>query len=256
MKLTVLGCSGGIGGPHLATTSLLVDDDILIDAGTGVCTLDVQTLARIDRIFLTHAHLDHIAGLPLLLDSVMELRNGPVQVHAIPEVIAALQAHVFNDLIWPDFSSIPSKEKPIVVFSPLPAEGCMALGGGRTLRTLPARHTVPAVGYWLDSGQGSLVFSGDTTVNPDFWPLVNRIGNLQHLLIECAFPNQEDWLARRSLHLCPSLLVEELAQLEHPCRVYISHLKPSQGELTMREIADSLPEWQPIRLEQGQEIEF
>ena len=44
MKLRVLGCSGGIGGRHLRTTSLLVDNDILIDAGTGVGDVSLAEL--------------------------------------------------------------------------------------------------------------------------------------------------------------------------------------------------------------------
>lgn len=56
MKLRILGCSGGIGGEHLRTTSLLVDDDVLIDAGTGVGDLPIADLARIDHVFLTHTH--------------------------------------------------------------------------------------------------------------------------------------------------------------------------------------------------------
>src|SRR5258705_5612630 len=59
MRLRVLGCSGGIGGRHLRTTSFLVDSDILIDAGTGVGDLTLAELSQIDHIFVTHSHLDH-----------------------------------------------------------------------------------------------------------------------------------------------------------------------------------------------------
>ena len=67
MKLRVLGCSGGIGGRHLRTTSFLVDHDILLDAGSGVAELSVGELAAIDHVFLTHAHLDHVLALPLMI---------------------------------------------------------------------------------------------------------------------------------------------------------------------------------------------
>ncbi|MGB8241848.1 MAG: MBL fold metallo-hydrolase, partial [Azonexus sp.] len=87
MKLRILGCSGGIGGEHLRTTSLLADDDILIDAGTGVGDLPIDELARIDHLFLTHTHLDHIACLPLMIDSVADRRGKPLTVYGIPPVL-------------------------------------------------------------------------------------------------------------------------------------------------------------------------
>jgi ribonuclease BN (tRNA processing enzyme) len=110
MKVQVLGCSGGIGGRDLRTTSLLVDDDILIDCGTGVGDLSLDQLVRIDHLFLTHAHLDHIACLPLLIDTVCDLRDKPLVVHATAATIAVLRDHIFNWAVWPDFSVIPSVE--------------------------------------------------------------------------------------------------------------------------------------------------
>src|SRR5690606_831156 len=103
MKFRVLGCSGGIGA-RARTTSFLVDEDILIDAGTGVEDLSIEELARIDHVFLTHSHLDHIAALPLLVDSVGGMRDKPLVVHALPETIVALRTHIFNWTIWPDFT--------------------------------------------------------------------------------------------------------------------------------------------------------
>ncbi|MGB8052215.1 MAG: MBL fold metallo-hydrolase, partial [Azonexus sp.] len=114
MKLRILGCSGGIGGEHLRTTSLLVDDDVLIDAGTGVGDLPIDELARIDHLFLTHTHLDHIACLPLMIDSVADRRGKPLTVYGIPPVLDILRKHVFNWLVWPDFTEIPSTGKPFM----------------------------------------------------------------------------------------------------------------------------------------------
>jgi ribonuclease BN (tRNA processing enzyme) len=85
------------------------------------------------------------------------------------------------------------------------------------------------VGYQLDSGSGCLVFTGDTTVNDSFWPVVNRIANLRYLLIETAFANREQRLAEISKHLCPSMLADELHKLTIKPEIYISHLKPGQA---------------------------
>ncbi len=126
MKLRVLGCSGGIGA-RARTTSFLVDDDILLDAGTGVEDLTVEEIAAIDHVFLTHCHLDHVCALPLLVDSTGALRERPVTVHALPETIAALRQHIFNWVIWPDFTEIPHFERPWLVFEPITVGGVVAI---------------------------------------------------------------------------------------------------------------------------------
>ncbi len=255
MKLRILGCSGGIGGRHLRTTSMLVDHDILIDAGTGVGDLSLAELAMIDHVFITHSHLDHIACLPLMIDSVADMRDRPVTVHATDATLTILRNHIFNWAIWPDFSEISIREAAVMRYHPLRVGQRIRLGT-RTIRAMPAEHTVPAVGYHLDSGQGSLVFTGDTTCNEAFWPLLNRITNLRYLLIETAFSNRERSLALMSRHLCPSLLSEELAALGRKVEIYISHLKPGQIELIMGEIEECAGEFAPRMLQNNQEFEF
>ena len=162
MKIRILGWSGGIGGRHLRTTSILVDHDILIDCGTGVADLSIAELAQIDHVFLTHSHMDHIACLPLMADTVGDMRNRPLIVHALPATEEILRAHVFNWAIWPDFTEIPTPERPCLRFEPIAVGQVVDLQQGRRLVPLPANHAVPAVAYQLDSGRASLVFSGDT----------------------------------------------------------------------------------------------
>lgn len=255
MKLRVLGCSGGIGGRSQRTTALLVDHDILIDAGTGLGELSIAELAVIDHVFLTHTHLDHIAALPLLIDTVADRRNQPLTVYGTDSVLTILRNHIFNWAIWPDFSELPTPDAPFLRFETLPLGSHVQLGS-RRITPLPVDHTVPAVGYWLDSGQGSLVFSGDTGQCDALWRAVNRIVNLRYLLVECAFSNRERELARISRHLCPDLLASELQKLERECEIYITHLKPGQIELTMEEIANCLSNFQPRMLQNNQVFEF
>jgi ribonuclease BN (tRNA processing enzyme) len=255
MKLRILGCSGGIGGRHLRTTSMLLDHDILIDAGTGVGDLSIAELAVIDHVFLTHTHLDHITSLPLMIDTVADRRSKPLTVYGTKAVLTILRNHIFNWAIWPDFSEIPNEEAPFMRFQVIDLLQPIDLGG-RTITALPVEHTVPAVGYRLDSGAGSLVFSGDTGICDAFWRAVNRIDNLKHLIIECAFSNREERLAVLSKHLCPRMLASELQKLEHDCEIYITHLKPGQIELTMEEIESDLGDFRPFMLQNNQLFEF
>ena len=230
---------------------MLVDHDILIDAGTGVTDLTLSELEQIDHVFLTHAHLDHIAALPLIVDTVGPIRKRPLTVHCLPEVQRNLKEHIFNWKIWPDFGQIPSKEAPLLLWQAIELGETVDIGG-RKFTTLPANHVVPAVGYWLTSGRSSLVFTGDTTTNDALWKVVNKIHDLRYLIIETAFPNTERDLAIQSKHLCPSLLAAELRKLKLTVQVFITHLKPGAVTQTMAEIEEDASQFNPRMLANGQ----
>lgn len=254
MKLRILGCSGGIGSGSL-TTAMLLDNDILIDAGTGVGDLSLDELVAIDHIFVTHAHLDHVATIPFLVDTVGCMRDKPIIVHALQPTIDILRQHLFNWSIWPDFSKIPTSCSPYMKFGALSVGEVVEING-RKITPLPANHTVPATGFQLDSGQASLVFTGDTTTNDALWATVNKIQNLRYLIVESAFSNQKKDTAINSKHLCPSLLAEELEKLTQDVEIYVTHLKQGEADLTMREIQACAGRFNPRRLMNNQLFEF
>jgi ribonuclease BN (tRNA processing enzyme) len=254
MQLRILGCSGGIGG-DLRTTSMLLDHDTLIDAGTGVGDLSVNELAQIDHIFVTHSHMDHVATIPFIVDTVGWMRDRPMTVHATQETLAILRDHLFNWKLWPDFSQIPNAQNPVMRFEAVALGDAVALNG-RRITPLPAHHVVPAVGYHLDSGKASLVFTGDTTTNDALWPIVNGISNLKYLIIETALSDRDRELARLSKHLCPSLLAAELAKLKLTPEIFITHLKPRESELIMQQIAVTVKERRLRMLQNNHVFEF
>jgi len=255
MRLRVLGCSGGIGGRHLRTTSFLVDSDILVDAGTGVGDLSLAELSLIDHVFITHSHLDHVTSIPFLVDTVGGMRARPINVYATRATVEIMKSHLFNWAIWPDFSEIPSPEAPFMRYQEIEVGRTITIAG-REITPLPANHTVPAVGYHLDSGKSSLVFSGDTGPNNALWKAVNRIRNLRYLIVETAFSNKERQLADVSKHLCPETLADELAKLECSAEIYVTHLKPGEIELTMQEIEECAGAFRPRMLQNNQVFEF
>jgi ribonuclease BN (tRNA processing enzyme) len=235
MKVRVLGCSGAIA-KDCRTTSFLIDGDVLIDAGTGVGDLTLDEMRGIDQVFLTHSHLDHVAALPLMVDSVAARRTTPLQIYALAGTIAALRAHIFNDVIWPDFSRIPTPQAPFITFHEITTGQALQLKG-KLIEVLPAVHTVPAVGYAVTAGTGCWVFTGDTEQNPAFWKRVNEL-NVAILVIETAFSNREKDLAKLSLHLSPVVLANELDNIhpENKYPIYITHTKPAETALIMAEI--------------------
>ena len=255
MKLTVLGCSGGIGGARRRTTAYLVDDDILLDGGSGVGDLDFDALKKIDHVFVSHAHLDHVAFIPFLVDTVGEERSRPITVYGNAETLRILRSHLFNWLIWPDFSTIPDRNEPFLRYREVNVGETLQLGG-RTIRPMPALHTVPALGYCLDSGDAQLVYTGDTTYSEELIEQLNTLTALRYLIIEAAFPDAQQGLALASRHMCPHLLTKMLARVEGEPEVLVTHLKPGKGERIMGEIHSYGGRLQPRRLEAGMVLEF
>ncbi|MBL6959139.1 MAG: 3',5'-cyclic-nucleotide phosphodiesterase [Rhodospirillales bacterium] len=236
MRFQILGSAGCIGSDQ-KTTSFLIDNDMLIDAGTGLGVLPQEALNGINHVFLSHAHMDHVALLPMLLDATLSKRQTPVTVYGIEPTLTALSEHVFNWMIAPDFRRIPTPENPVVRFSVI-KPGEAAVVDGRRITAIPVEHSIPAVAYHLDSGDGSLVVATDMTVSDGLWPAVNAIDNLSYLLIETAFQDARRELCEISGHLCPSMLAEELQRLDRPTQVYITHIKPTARENIEREIAE------------------
>jgi cAMP phosphodiesterase len=258
MRVRVLGCSGSIAaGSH--TTAFLLDDDVLIDAGTGVGSLTIDELERIDHILVSHSHLDHVLAIALLADTVSRRREGrvPITVHALPATLDALRQHIFNGIIWPDFTRLPSAEAPLLRLVPF-AVGDVVVLGKRRVEVLPAAHTVPAVGFAVRSHEadaGAWVFTGDTGPNAALWRRLKSM-KVAHLVIETAFADEELALARVSAHLCPSLLGHELEKLTAGVMVHITHIKPGEVDAVMSQIAAQHPRHRIAPLQAGDLFEF
>ena len=253
MQIRVLGCSGGIAA-GCRTTAFLVDDDLLVDAGTGLGDLSLDELAQIDHILLSHSHLDHVLGVPLLADSVIRRRAGrpPIQVHGLSATLAALRDHVLNGVIWPDFTRLPSADRPVLALRTFDI-GQVLLFGQRRIEVLPARHTVPAVGFALlgtDDG-GAWVFTGDTGPNPALWQRLRSM-RVRHLVIETTFRDADHPVASASRHLHPATLGLELAQLAQGVEVHVTHVKPGEMATVMAEIAALDPRHRIQALAAGQ----
>ncbi|MBK5942622.1 MBL fold metallo-hydrolase [Halorhodospira halophila] len=224
MELRALGTSGGIG-QGLRTTAFLVDGWLLVDAGSGVGDLTAAELGGIRDVLLTHAHLDHTAYLGLMADARIGDGTPPIRVHAPAPTLDVLREHLFNGVLWPDFTAIPTPQEPVLVFEPLPSAQALILGAFH-ITPLPARHSVPAVGYRIEDGSGSLVFSGDTGASPALRERLEELGMPDALIIECAFPDALESLARQVGHYTPAQLVEELRHWPAGVRVWVTHLKP------------------------------
>jgi 3',5'-cyclic-nucleotide phosphodiesterase len=192
-------------------------------------------MIRIDHVFITHAHIDHVVGLAFLLDSVLSKRSEPVTVHATPNVIATLQAHLFNWKLWPDFAAIPTAENAILRWSPMPFDSTLELQG-RSLTSCEVNHTVEAAAYVVTNGERGFFFSGDMGSSPDVWKRLAAENRCDAVIVDCSFPDTEARIAGLSKHFCPQVLASEIAPMPYSTQFLITHLKPGEEENVMREL--------------------
>lgn len=250
MQIKILGWSGGIG-ESLRTTTFMIDDDVLIDTGTGLGDLPLNQMTGIRHIFLTHSHMDHIAGLPLLADSMFGIHDDPIVVHAQEKTIKALKVHIFNWVIWPDFSELPNKDRPCIRFEVMnPGEKITIRH--REFEMIPVNHTVPGVGYCVADHRSIVGFSGDTTTNDTLWERLNDYDRLDMLFVEAAFANYDLEICRISKHYCPSLLAEDLKKLKHQPKIWLTHFKPGEEDKIYEECLASIEGFSVNRLTGGE----
>ncbi len=237
MEIRVLGsCGSRLGGCQ--TSSFLINGRLLLDAGTIASVLSLEEQIAVEDVLLTHAHLDHVADLPFLIDNVMIRRAAPLRVWAPAPVLQALQDHLFNDILWPDFTRLPSTAAPALQLVPLEPGAETRLGALR-VRWTQTRHPVPSAGYCLTEGKTTILFSGDTAPTEDLWNLARSCPHLKAAFIETTFPDRLSELAMVSGHLTPASLQGELEKLARPAvPVKVFHAKAQFLEEILAELND------------------
>lgn len=214
-----------------------MDDRLLVDAGTVGGALSVAEQVEIEHALISHAHLDHTSGLAFLTDTLaMIAPERHVTVAGTGPVIESLRVHVFNDTLWPDFTSIPSASRPVLSFRSLVEEG-EARVGGLWVTPVPVDHTIPTTGYVIHDGETGFVYSADTGPTERLWRAAREMRGLKALIVETAFPNRLDALARVSGHLTPEMLRREIDKMPPDIPIWIFHIKPQLFQETAEEVA-------------------
>jgi ribonuclease BN (tRNA processing enzyme) len=228
MRLRVLGAYGASDATH-NLTGYLIDDRIAIDAGTLTSKLSLAQQAKIETVFLTHAHADHIRDLPHLMHNRFNQNTQPfipLNILASEDVMENLRRHVFNGEVWPDFARFlsPLTGKAAVIYRAL-APGKRAVVGGAAFTAVPVSHSVAAAGVILEVDSQAIAFTGDTGPTKDIWKRVNKTDQVIAIVTEASFPNDLQQLADDSGHLSPATLATELTKIEIDVPVYASHRK-------------------------------
>jgi cAMP phosphodiesterase len=252
MKFRVLGCFGG-QGPGFNLSSFLIEDRYLLDSGAASSTLSFEEQTKIDHILLTHAHLDHICGIFFLADNVFGQRQTPITIYSIPFVINSLKEHMFNNVIWPDFTQIPNADSPVLVLKVI-GEGISYSIGDLSVTPIAVSHNVPSVGYLVRGSRGAILYTGDTGPTKKIWKVVASVKELRAIIVEISFPNRLQKIADLSGHLTPQGLQTEIAKAGHSFPpIFLTHLKPQFLEEITQELQSS-PQIQI--LEQGKTYQF
>jgi cAMP phosphodiesterase len=236
MRIEVLGCHGG-DVPNLRLPTFLVNGQLLLEAGSVTGALPLERQVAIEHVLLSHAHLDHVVGLAFLVDNIQSAarRAAAVTTASLAPVVEDLRAHCFNNRLWPDFTTLPTPEAPVLRFETL-AEGEPTKFGGLTVIPVRVNHSVPGTGFVVTDGASGFVFSGDTGPTKQLWRVARHVREVRAIVVEAAFPNRLEPLARASGHLTPRLLEREMERMpDAPLWVY--HIKPTFYEETADELS-------------------
>lgn len=252
MRYRVLGCFGG-EAPRYHLSSFLLDDTLLIDAGSVTAILEIPAQSRIEAILLTHSHLDHVRGLAHLADNVFGRRDQPILVYSIEPILEGLKSSLLNNVLWPDFTEIPNSNMPILDFRALPEGQATPLCYYR-VTPLRLSHSVISVGYLVEGDFGAILHLGDTGPTEAVWRAMRDVPNLRAVMIGTTFPNRLQHLSDLSGHLTPQGLKTELAKARIKATVYVYHMKPQYAAEIVEELKQFVPECQI--LEQGKEYRF
>jgi 3',5'-cyclic-nucleotide phosphodiesterase len=237
MQLRVLGCHGGETPKH-RTSSFLVGDTLAIDAGAITSGLSLDEQARIDSVLVSHPHMDHIRDLATLADNRCQQGGSTLDIVGVPATIEALRIHFFNDVIWPDFTKIDAKDGPTVRFVEVHPDRVAEVNGYEVTPVM-VNHTVDTSAFIIRQNASSIVYGGDTGPTEELWKRINALDDLQALMMEVSFPNDESELAFQSRHLTPETLSIELGKLElsEELPILLYHIKPTFEAKVLRELA-------------------
>lgn len=237
MKIRVLGCHGS-QLPHHNTTSFLLEKNVLMDAGSVTPVLSLKEQLRIDYVFVTHAHLDHVRDIMFLADNLYYAkRKKPLVVCSSRGIIENIHRHLFNGVIWPDFSRIPSVKAPLIKFEVLTPGRERTLGDWR-VRAISVDHTVETMGFLMESQDKAILFLGDTGPTEDVWKIAGATKNLKAIFVETSLPCGMQNIADKTGHLTPGTLAAELKKLKDiKPEIYLYHMKSGYIKLISREVA-------------------
>lgn len=223
MKLKILDSGLGSGPAKQYASSYLVNDVLAIDAGCLGFWKTPAHQSTIRHVLITHCHMDHIASLPSFLENSYDPNLDAVAVYALPHTVDALQKHLFNDVIWPDFTRIKVSGKPLLRWQPI-APGEPFVAAGLDVTAVMVNHIVPTCGFIVTDQLSTIVFGGDSGPS-QVWGSIDSFPRPRTIVLEATFPNSMHELAVASGHLTPRMFCQEVTRMPTVDHIIAVHMK-------------------------------
>jgi ribonuclease BN (tRNA processing enzyme) len=238
MIVKVLGTAAGVGD-QTPTSSYLIDGNTLLDCGSGVETLSVENLLGIERVLLTHSHLDHCNGLPSLLDVHARRGGRGISVYTQQETIDELRAGLLDGL--PDYAAQQTEHgETLLRFVAIEVGDAIPLPDGMAT-ALPAQHSIASVGWLIEGPWRALTYTGDTALCPAFWHWSANVPSLSDIICEVSCSSDEPDRAISEGHMTPETLVPMLDLVPPNVQVWIAHMQQDARARTLDEIRRLAP---------------
>lgn len=235
-------------------TSYIINDSLAIDAGSLAIGLTHEEQLRIRSIVITHAHLDHIISLPLLVTDLFDELREPIHLYATPSDFDAVKEHLLNQRVWITMETMKNSHTELLAFHPMRA-GESFSAEGLKITPIPVTHTILTHGLIVEDDQTALLFTADTGATERIWQVAQECRNLKAVFIDLSFPNKLTQLARVSCHHSPETLLQELPKIKADVPIYAVHVKAAYFGQVAAEIA-ALDNPRIQMAEIGREYEF
>lgn len=225
-----------VDGRRQLLTSYLINDSLAIDAGALAIGLSPEEQLRIRSIIITHAHLDHIISLPLMVTDMFEELDQPINVFATPSDFDALQKHLLTDRVWITLETMKNSRTDLIAYHPIKSTESFFTEGLK-ITPIPVTHGVLTHGLLVEDDQDALLFTSDTGATEKIWEATKDCDKLRAIFIDLSFPNRLTELARVSHHHSPATLLEELPKIKPGVPIYAIHLKAFYRDQVAAEVA-------------------
>jgi ribonuclease BN (tRNA processing enzyme) len=235
VRVRILGSSVGDPAPRQYVSSYLINETIAIDAGCLGLHGTPNEQETIRHVFLTHSHFDHTATLPIFVENAWTLEGECPRIYGSSETLDAVQRHIFNDVMWPDFVALSRKMHPFLRLCPLDTE-LPVEADGLCITPVRLNHVVPTFGYVITDEQNAVIVAGDTAPTERLWEVAHKTAGLRAVFLEACFPNSMKRIAEASFHLTPEMFAREVDKMPPGIKVVVTHIKVRYHDEVVREL--------------------